>query len=172
MKPIIIELHREQNFVYGRVVDMPEELKGTSVIAYQDSYIIGSGNYPEIIRGKVLALWGNESSADNTWFHYQYNNAQEAIKATETFEKLIEEWNDSHIDILDEKEEEYLTAVIKPFKEKIKCVQKFSAPGRKEYIGVVLKSEETIYFPCFDEGTMYKQMKINRKYTLKELGLQ
>ena len=35
----------------------------------------------------------------------------------------------------------------------------------------LLKENISIVLPYFEKGTMYKGMKVNREYTLKELGL-
>lgn len=76
--------------------------------------------------------------------------------------------------ILEEDEREYLAAVIRPFKENVctvckKYIQSYSGLSY-EYIVVKLNAERW-GFPKFVEGTMYKGMKENKKYTLKELGL-
>ena len=73
-------------------------------------------------------------------------------------------------EILDEKEKEYLSAVIRPFKNRVDYIKKFDITG-KEFICIYLKTDEDIDFPYFKKGTMYKGMKIDKKYTLKELGL-
>lgn len=74
-------------------------------------------------------------------------------------------------EILDKVEKEYLSAVIKPFKEKVTGIdiRKFSASECYLYIDVIGDDEFTL--PKFKQGTMYKNMEINRKYTLEELGL-
>ena len=77
--------------------------------------------------------------------------------------------------ILDEDEKEYLSAVIKPFRDCVKCISKnrfdgferifityFSKLGNKDYI---------LDLPAFEEGTMYKGMDVCKHYTLDELGL-
>lgn len=71
-------------------------------------------------------------------------------------------------EILDEKEKEYLSAVIKPFRDRIEYIKKVEDIG--EYIAIYLKNER-LPFPYFDKGTMYKGMETNKGYTLKELGL-
>lgn len=71
-------------------------------------------------------------------------------------------------EILDEKEKEYLSAVIRPFKDRIKFIAK-----RKmfdDYICICL-NDEAISLPYFKKGTMYKGMELYKEYTLKELGL-
>ena len=78
--------------------------------------------------------------------------------------------------ILTEKEKEYLSNVIKPFRKNIITIKKVGCCGR-EYIEIfIYRSGETvscesISFPYFEKGTMYKGMEIEKEYTLDELGL-
>lgn len=75
-------------------------------------------------------------------------------------------------EVLDKVEKKYLSAVIRPFKKEIKYIRKniFRLVDKYEYIEINL-GREAIVFPNFKKGTMYKNMKPNKKYTLKELGL-
>lgn len=82
-------------------------------------------------------------------------------------------------DILDEKEKEYLKVVVRPFKNRIRNITKMTNIDRSlEYINIVINSvssysnREDLYFPYFKKNTMYKNMKANKRYTLKELGLE
>lgn len=77
--------------------------------------------------------------------------------------------------ILDEDEKEYLSAVIKPFRNCVKCISKNRFDGF-EYIFIVyfskLGNEDYVLdLPAFEEGTMYKGMEACKHYTLEELGL-
>ena len=80
--------------------------------------------------------------------------------------------------ILDKEEKEYLSAVIKPFRNRVESIQKKYYSG-KEYIKINIKSKtqnnssliDDILLPYFKQGTMYKGMKLQKEYTLKELGL-
>lgn len=72
-------------------------------------------------------------------------------------------------EILDEKEKEYLSAVIRPFRDRVEYIKKIS--GDREYINVLLEDGDEIVFPYFEKDTMYKGMELNKKYTLKELDL-
>lgn len=80
--------------------------------------------------------------------------------------------------ILNNKEKEYLSAVIKPFRDKVKGVCKYVDP----YSNTLEECEERIVIsfenicndialPNFMQGTMYTGMKAGKEYTLKELGL-
>ena len=78
-------------------------------------------------------------------------------------------------DILDKKEKEYLSAVIKPFRDKIVSIKKLAFYEKKrkfiriEYIDNSDKS--SLCFPDLPNDEMYKGMEDNRPYKLEELGL-
>ena len=76
-------------------------------------------------------------------------------------------------EILDEAEKEYLHAVIKPFKKRIVSIilKKFIVKRDRVFVYIELNNKNSILLPNFKQGTMYKNMEIDRKYTLKELGL-
>lgn len=73
-------------------------------------------------------------------------------------------------EILDEKEKEYLSYVIRPFRNRVKNINKLSH-CKKCWIKIKLTTDEGIDFPFFKEDTMYKGMEMNKEYTLEELGL-
>lgn len=73
-------------------------------------------------------------------------------------------------DILDKEEKEYLSAVIKPFKDKIDYIQK-RISNFGEYIVIMLEGDNALLLPYFKENTMYKGMKKKKEYKLEELGL-
>lgn len=73
--------------------------------------------------------------------------------------------------ILNEEERKYLSAVIKPFK--IEGIVKKQS-DIDEYICIYVIEKYYTYvllLPYFKKGTMYKGMKLNKEYTLEELGL-
>jgi hypothetical protein len=74
--------------------------------------------------------------------------------------------------ILDDVEKDYLSAVIKPWKNKIKFIEKFEDTYDKERILIwIIGDCRNIYLPQFEKGKMYKGMEVDKKYTLEELGL-
>lgn len=73
--------------------------------------------------------------------------------------------------ILDDVEKAYLSAVIKPFRNDVEYIEKRIFSTGAEYIKICLTEDETVNFPNFKRGTMYKGMKTNKEYTLEELGL-
>lgn len=73
--------------------------------------------------------------------------------------------------ILDKKEKEYLSYVIKPFRDKIKCLYKTKNED-SEYIEFKFNDAyDFMCFPNFEKGTMYKGMELVKKYTLEDLDL-
>ena len=80
-----------------------------------------------------------------------------------------------HPQILDDAEKKYLSAVIKPFRDRVRHIKKvrfISDESEYQYIVIILRDVSyNIALPIFKADTMYKGMEINRKYTLEELGL-
>lgn len=73
--------------------------------------------------------------------------------------------------ILDDAERKYLSAVIKPFRNKVQNVAKFLHTANGEEYIVIDTGEENLVFPDFEANTMYKGMILRRWYTPEELGL-
>ena len=81
---------------------------------------------------------------------------------------LAEEYKEP---VLDEVEIEYLSAVIKPFREKIEYIRKNkSAYKDKQFISIGFYDDDYMYFPYLDDE-MYKGMEVNKEYSLEELDL-
>ena len=85
------------------------------------------------------------------------------------FKWLLEEYKNP---ILTDAERKYLSAEIKPFREKIECIFKAKLPNFDEYYIIVgLKDNDSLRFLCFKGNTMYKGMEVDKEYELEELGL-
>lgn len=110
-------------------------------------------------RGTILNEWSGKSIKN-----FENNTGRKILKIErpQTIYEVKE--------VLDVKEKEYLSAVIRPFKGRVDYIKKMDITG-KEFICIYLKNDEDIDFPYFKKGTMYKGMKLDRRYTLKELGL-
>lgn len=79
-------------------------------------------------------------------------------------------------EVLDAKEKEYLSAVIRPFKNRVENIHKVEL-ANNEYIHIEILGfcdgvDDSISLPCFKKGTMYRGMELSKEYTLKELGLE
>ena len=75
--------------------------------------------------------------------------------------------------VLDDVEKEYLSHVIKPFREKILHISKLSSKDG-ESICIDIRydwEEDSIVLPKFAAGTLYKGMEIGKEYSVKDLGL-
>ena len=103
---------------------------------------------------------------------------------------LVQEWSDSSMlddlllgrvdivkkakSILDDAEKKYLSAVIKPFRNKVYAIAKYDDGDDNYYIQIMIKQNvyfEYIDFPYFKKGTMYKGMELKKEYTVEQLGL-
>ena len=91
---------------------------------------------------------------------------------TETGTNAYNAWLEEEYDpkILTDKEKAYLSAVVKPFKGKVKTVEKVSFGGEEEYLKILFEMD-LMSLPFFAKGTMYKGMEANKRYTLEDLGL-
>ena len=76
-------------------------------------------------------------------------------------------------EILDKTEKEYLANVIRPFRHKIKTIEKTTRIGGSSlcYLNILLENNDMANLPDFKKNSMYKGMEVNKEYTLKELGL-
>lgn len=87
------------------------------------------------------------------------------------------EWllSDYKKSLLDEKEREYLSHVIKPFRKSVLYISKIEKGYNPDicFIAIVLNGSEKINLPYFDikKSDMYAGMKPFVKYSLEELGL-
>ena len=93
-----------------------------------------------------------------------------SISTCSTFTKWLEE--EYVPNILTEKEKAYLSAVIKPFRERIKYIRKInhSSVNNDQFLCIVLVNDRC-GLPNFKKGTMYKGMEADKHYTLEKLGL-
>ena len=79
-------------------------------------------------------------------------------------------------EILDNEERKYLSNVIKPFRNKVRHIKKSANfnVGRKhfyEFLSISMPGEDSFDLPYFETNAMYKGMKLDKEYTLEELGL-
>lgn len=81
-------------------------------------------------------------------------------------------------DILNKEEKEYLSAVIKPFRNKVTNIKKvFLITPKRKYIKIEYREDKvdgisvSLCFPDLPNDEMYKGMEDNRPYKLEELGL-
>ena len=119
---------------------------------------------------KTTAIDGDGNRMNKAIRTIAYKHCRKILLgASNPFKWLCEEYKDP---ILDDVERKYLSAVIKPFRKKISYIRK-SKDSRKEknYIKIEFCDGDSMFFPNLSNNAMYKGMKIDRNYTLEELGL-
>lgn len=112
----------------------------------------------------------NKSDLDRLYYNHMYCRYFDFTSYSDKEETVIIEE-----DILDEKEKIYLSSIIKPFRKRIKYITK-EFWDNSEYIIITMKHfkyncNDIIMLPYFEKDSMYKDMELNKDYTLKELGL-
>lgn len=77
------------------------------------------------------------------------------------------------IKILTDEEMEYLSAIIKPFKDTIQSIRKEQVRGVVgSYCCLVFETLDCKFaLPCFESNEHYVGMELEKKYSLEELGL-
>lgn len=124
--------------------------------------------------GRLFAHTDKPIKVDNIWGSFGdsvcvckfvpiFQNIRFGDKEPTSLEAIV------HPHILDDAEKRYLSAVIRPFRGRVKYIEKIDC-ACEEYILIQLNGDWTI-LPHFRTGTMYKGMKTGWRYTLEELGL-
>lgn len=119
----------------------------------------------------------NMSHANITCCVGSLNNGEDCANKScieckkEALEWLLEKYKQP---VLDDVEKEYLSAVIKPFRKKVKHIVKINlcSSPEEQFIKIVIDNLDFINFPNFNKNTgMYKGMEADKLYSLEELGL-
>ena len=141
-----------------------EEVAKLFGLELEEEFEIGKfEHYKFTVNG--LMFWSKDHQA---WVHYDIT--EQLLLGRYEIVKLSKP-------ILTESEKEYLSAVIKPFRDRIIHIYKFELSGY-EGIGIDLKfpkveknEDDAMTLPSFEIGTIYKGMELYKDYTLEELGL-
>ena len=132
--------------------------KGRTLIKIDEDY------YREIEKNGIFRdLLELEGLKDN----YNFLNQGKIIKIEEPTYKTVYEVKP---EILDNTEKRYLKDVIRPFRDRVKYIEKRNI-SRGDYIRIMIQDTNICDLPYFEKDTMYKGMKLYRHYTLKELGI-
>ena len=86
----------------------------------------------------------------------------------DNIEWLLSEYKEP---ILDDAEKRYLRGVIRPFRNMVAFIKKTCNCAGFQWIEIAVKGNKTIALPGFKNDKMYKGMKLEKEYTLEELGL-
>lgn len=145
------------------------DLKDGDIVTYRN------GNKRIVISGKLidengmgtkyLRSYDDQIKDKNGCRNLDIVKVERPVKYETVFERKEE--------ILDKTEKEYLANVIRPFRHKIKTIEKTTriCDSSLCYLNILLKNNDMANLPDFKKNSMYKGMEVNKEYTLKELGL-
>ena len=148
-------------FEIGDLVKLRDDLEDRK--KYGPEYYVKNMNFKEFELIKDIFDDGEIAAINN--YYYTKEMIAEVKRPTKytTIYKRKEP-------ILDDKEKEYLSNIIRPFRNSVKCIVKYTNYV-DECITIFFENNNPIYLPYFKANTMYKKMKVDKSYTLEELGL-
>lgn len=125
---------------------------------------------------------GRKYEWKNGTYSRQYNNVREYMsivsKSTTEVSMAEDKVYEYEEEILDEKEKEYLKSVIKPFRNRVKTIERIKNKEWERIVVFYKDYDDTrdhvrsyMSLPMFEVGTMYKGMEQGKEYTLEDLGL-
>lgn len=159
------DMLEKANYTYG---DLKKAPIGTK-ITFQNGYLIKFDK--ERVYGVINGIYYNGKIDYIILFLKGKVTDERFGKIIKIEEPIYQTVYEHKEEILDEAEKRYLKAVIRPFRARMKYIMKEDINyATKEYIRIDI-GREMINLPKFDSGSMYKGMKLNKGYTLEELGL-
>lgn len=86
--------------------------------------------------------------------------------------KFLNQEVEIEIELLTKEEKEYLENLLKPFKEVIDFIKKVNSINRSvQFIHIKLCNGEVINLPYFNVNEYYKNLEVDKQYTIEDLGL-
>ena len=168
-----VKVWNYKNVVLLEVLEQDESIRGKGpLFRASNGWILFSFNEGGIESYlKELYINREKKEQDKIVIVSQEKEIKDAKKVVEEIKQAVKEFNASFNQILDEEEKEYLSAVIKPYRDRVEYIAKVDAHYiEKEYIRIKIGGEN-MPMPNFKSGSMYKGMELDREYTLEELGL-
>jgi|GEM_PF-4268696 len=142
-------------FEVGDLVKLRNDLEDEKM--YGPNCYIKEMNFKGFKKIEKLPYNGEIVIMRNNDYEYHYTKEMIAEVKRPTKYKTIYKRKEP---ILDNKEKEYLGNLIRPFRDRIEYIVKLPICEEKEFISINFKKD-----------TMYKNMKLEKYYTLEELGL-
>lgn len=170
------------NMYLGEVKKVGDGYIEILILRHKDSSYVGTECYAlspegkfEIVDNLTISQLQSEIDKLSNKVQEEYSNVisnRDKVNYLKKQLKQLKEENkkEKNKPILNEEEKEYLSVVIRPFKDKVKYIAKYG-DSRLEFISIKLVGDSAMLFPYFKKGTMYKGMELEKQYTLKELGL-
>ena len=182
----------DAGLVFAHLIDRTEtidkgekEMNKYSEIEIQIANNLLIDGYKWLVRtmyGNVVAFSCKPCKNEGYWVWPNYGESEVVSgKSAPLFQNI--QWEDpgpTYIEdivnpqILNDSEKKYLSAVIKPFRDRVSYICKVNTLERywTQRIDIGFTDENiNIKLPIFERGTMYKGMKIGKEYTLEELGI-
>lgn len=104
-----------------------------------------------------------------TWDGVDLYDGDNHIAHLDTYDGLFW-WLEQEYSILTDSERAYLSAVIKPWRLRVKSIVK-QERLLMELIVIKCRDRWDVELPNFERGTMYQGMELNKEYSLEDLGL-
>lgn len=124
-------------------------------------------------KGNKYKICGNDYYSDSLGFHY----LSDEIAKSGSMLGMLKDSNITYdAPVLTDEENAYLSAVLKPFKERAMRITKMDGTDGYNLVVDGERDEEGVgayyYFPVFPyDSEMYRGMEVDRAYTPSELGL-
>lgn len=162
----------------GEIIDISTNTVKIKILEHKNIFCVGNeydainpdGRF-EIVENLTISQLQSEIDKLSNKVQEEYSNViSNRDKVNYLKEQLKQLKEEENKPILNEEEKEYLSVVIRPFKDKVKYIAKYG-DSRLEFISIKLVGDSAMLFPYFNKNTMYKGMELEKQYTLKELGL-
>ena len=168
--------YTDKNMYLGEVTDASKDSIIIKILKHKDSTRVGREYLAEYPNGKFEIVELTKSELQSKIDKLENINKKLYSKTISNRDKIahlkreIMSLKEENKQILDNAEKRYLENVIRPFKDRVISVIKENDFG-EDYIKIDLNNGDIASLPNFVKGTMYKGMRSEKKYTLKELGL-
>ena len=165
----------DKNMHLGEIKEASKDSIIIKILKHRDSTKVGREYLAEYPNGRFEIVELTKSELQSKIDKLENINKKLYSKTISNRDKIahlkreIMSLKEENKQILDNVEKRYLENVIRPFKDKVTSIEKLNY-WDDEYINIDMCNEATD-LPNFKKNTMYKGMKIGKKYTLKELGL-
>lgn len=166
----------DKNMYLGEIKEASKDSIIIKILKHRDSTIVGREYLAENPNGRFEIVELTKSELQSKIDKLENINKKLYSKTISNRDKIaslkreIMNLKEENKQILDNAEKRYLENVIRPFKDRVISVRKENDFG-DDYIKIELKNGDIAVLPNFAKGTMYKGMKKEKEYTLKQLGL-
>lgn len=173
----ITEVFREEELELVERQFTKYDLQDGDLITYRngDKAIKIKGKLRDLVGKTEGLLYISDITEELKYYIGSTNEQLDIIKVERPvkYEIVYERAEEEKKEILDKVEKNYLTNVIKPFRKRVKFIRKIESltfSAEKELLQIQLNDDD-IALPYFEKNTMYKGMKLDKDYSLEELGI-